>query len=315
MVALHPQVEALARAAALQEAEDPAELAAMRRDYVETAMRLGGALEPVGRIEDVIIARPEAEAGGAGLPARAYWPKAQAEPVGALIWLHGGGWCIGDLEGFDRVCRSLSNASGAVVISVDYRLAPEHPFPAAVVDADLAVAWATGHGATQLGFDPARVVIGGDSAGGNLATIAARHNPDALRAQLLVYPAVDAAMDSRSYREFADFTLLTADAMDFCWRTYLGGAPDGATADPDVSPLRARDLAGAPPALVVVAGHDVLRDEGVAYAEALEAAGVPVTLRRYDDMTHGFIRWGGVVDRTGELIRELGAHARAALHT
>jgi acetyl esterase len=311
VTALHPQLEALARAATLEEAEGPAELAAMRASYLETAVRLGGPLEPVERVEDVVIARPDDEAAGAGLRARAYWPKAPAEPVGALVWLHGGGWCVGDLDGFDRVCRSLANAAGAVVVSVDYRLAPEHPFPAAVHDADLAVAWATGHGARQLGYDPQRVVIGGDSAGGNLATVAARHNPTALRAQLLVYPAVDATMDSDSYHEFADFTLLTRDAMGWCWRTYLGA--DGPSADPDASPACAGDLSGMPPAYVAVAGHDVLRDEGVAYAQALEAAGVPVLLRRFDDMTHGFLRWGGVVDRTRELVADLGDRARAAL--
>jgi acetyl esterase len=307
---LHPQVVALANAAALQEADDPAELQAMRDEYVETAVRLGGALEPVDRVEDVVIARPGDEP---ALPARAYWPQA-LEPVGALVWLHGGGWCVGGLDGFDRVCRSLCNAAAAIVVSVDYRLAPEDPYPAAVQDADLAVAWATGHGAAQLGFDPARVALGGDSAGGNLATVAALHAPGALRAQLLVYPALDPAMDTDSYREFADFTLLTRDAMEWCWTTYLGGSLDGGrAAEPDASPLRAADLAGAPPAYIAVAGHDVLRDEGVAYARALEAAGVPVTLRDYDDMTHGFIRWGGVVDRTRELIAELGEHARAAL--
>jgi acetyl esterase len=312
MAALHPQVLALASAATLEEAEGPAALAAMRADYAQTAVRLGGALEPVSRIEDVVIARPGDEAGGAGLRARAYWPQAPAEPVGALVWLHGGGWCVGDLEGFDRVCRSLANAASATVVSVDYRLAPEHPHPAAVVDADLAIAWATGHGAAQLGYDQARVVVGGDSAGGNLATIAARHNRGAIRAQLLVYPAVDATMDSDSYREFCDFPLLTADAMGWCWRTYLGDAGTE-PADPDVSPLRAEDLAGSPPAFIAVAGHDVLRDEGIAYAEALRAAGVAVTLRNYEDMTHGFLRWGGAVDRTRELIAELGAQARAAL--
>jgi acetyl esterase len=118
-------------------------------------------------------------------------------------------------------------------------------------------------------------------------------------------------MDSDSYREFADFTLLTADAMDWCWRTYLGG--DGPSADPDASPSRATDLTGMPPAYVAVAGHDVLRDEGIAYARALEAAGVPVVLRHFEDMTHGFLRWGGVVDRTRELIADLGGQARRAL--
>src|SRR3954452_23920786 len=187
MAALHPQVEALADPAALQPSDDPPQLAAMRADYVETAIRLGGALEAVERVADVGVGRGDGEdARGPGLPARAYWPKT-VEPVGALVWLHGGGWCIGDLDGFDRVCRSLCNAAGAIVVSVDYRLAPEHPYPAAVEDADLAGAWATGHGAAQLGFDPARVAIGGDSAGGNLATVAALHAPGALAAQLLVY--------------------------------------------------------------------------------------------------------------------------------
>jgi acetyl esterase len=310
VAALHPQVAALANAAALQEADDPTELAAMRGEYLETAIRLGGAIEPVARVEDVVIARDGGDE--PGLPGRAYWPT-RLEPVGALLWLHGGGWCVGDLDGFDRVCRSLCNAAAAIVVSVDYRLAPEHPYPAAVQDADLAVAWASGHGAGQLGFDPARLAIGGDSAGGNLATVAARHAPRALRAQLLVYPALDAGMDTGSYRAFGDLPLLTREAMEWCWRTYLG--PEGAArdAEPDASPLRCQDLAGVPPAYIAVAGHDVLRDEGVAYARALEAAGVPVTLREYEDMTHGFIRWGGVVDRTRELIAELGAHARGVL--
>jgi acetyl esterase/lipase len=306
---IHPQLTEMLDAAALFEAATPEEFRAMRADYVEAAIRLGGALDPVDRAEDVVIARPGEDA---ALAARAYWPKA-VEPVGALVWFHGGGWCIGDLDGFDRVCRSLCNAAGAVVVSVDYRLAPEHRYPAAVRDADLAVAWATGHGAAQLGFDPARVAIGGDSAGGNLAAVASLHAPGTVRAQLLVYPVLDAAMDTDSYRAFGEVPLLTADAVAFCWRTYLGadGSPLGA--EPDASPLRADDLSGAAPAYIAVAGHDVLRDEGVAYARALEAAGVAVTLREFEDMTHGFIRWGGVVDRSHELHAELGAFARAAL--
>jgi acetyl esterase len=306
---LHPQLVELVDAAALFEATTPAEFKAMRDDYVETAIRLGGALEPVDRVEDVVIARPN---GGPGLAARAYRPTA-VEPVGALLWLHGGGWCIGDLDGFDRVCRTLCNAAGATVVSVDYRLAPEHRYPAAVEDADLAVAWAGGHGAAQLGFDAARLAIGGDSAGGNLAAVAALHAPGALRAQLLVYPVVDAGMDTGSYREHGDFPLLTRDAVAFCWKTYLGEEDFARGTEPDASPLRASDLSAAPPAYIAVAGHDVLHDEGVAYARALEAAGVPVTLRDFEDMAHGFIRWGGVVDRTHELVADLGEHARTAL--
>jgi acetyl esterase len=308
VAALNPQVEALATAAALREPNEPGELQAMRDEYVEAAVRLGGALEPVERVEEVVIARPGEES---ALRARAYWPRA-LEPVGALLWLHGGGWCVGDLDGFDRVCRSLCNAAGAIVVSVDYRLAPEHPYPAAVQDADLAVAWATSHGASQLGFESDRVAIGGDSAGGNLATVAALHAPGALRAQLLVYPVADASMDTDSYREFADLTLLTRDTMGWCWRNYLAGE-DARAAEPDASPLRARDLSGAPPAFIAVAGHDVLRDEGIAYARALSDAGVAVELRRYEDMPHGFMRWGGVVDRARELISEVGEHARGAL--
>jgi len=311
MAGLHPQVEALVGAAALQPTEDPDQLAAMRADYVETAIRLGGALEAVDRVEDVVIGRGDgADLRAPGLAARAYWPKT-VEPVGALVWLHGGGWCIGDLDGFDRVCRSLSNAAGAIVVSVDYRLAPEHPYPAAVEDATLAVDWATGHGAGQLGFDAARVAIGGDSAGGNLAAVAARHRRGALRAQVLVYPALDPAMDGASHREFGAVPMLTTEALEFCWRTYLGAAGDRSA--PDAAPLQADDLAGVAPAYIAVAGHDVLRDDGIAYAAALERAGVPVTLRRYEDMPHGFLRWGGVVDRARELIAELGDHARSAL--
>jgi acetyl esterase len=309
VAALHPQLAEMVDAAALFEAATPEEFRAMRDDYVQTAIRLGGALEPVSRVEDVVIARP---GGGAALAARAYWPTA-VDPVGALVWLHGGGWCIGDLDGFDRVCRSLCNAASATVVSVDYRLAPEHRYPAAVEDADLAVAWAIGHGAAQLGFDPARVAIGGDSAGGNLSAVASLHAKDALRAQLLVYPVVDAGMDTGSYREHGDFPLLTAEAVAFCWRTYVGGDDLARASEPDASPLRAADLSGAPPAYIAVAGHDVLHDEGIAYARALEAAGVPVTVRDFADMAHGFIRWGGVVDRTRELVADLGAFARDAL--
>src|SRR3954453_17331711 len=299
----------MADAAALFEANSAEELAAMRDDYVQTAIRLGGALEPVERVQDVVNGRHD---GGPAVPARAYWSRA-LEPVGALVWVHGGGWCIGDLEGFDRVCRSLCNAAGATVVSVDYRLAPEHRYPAAVEDADLAVAWAGGHGAAQLGFDPARVAVGGDSAGGNLAAVAALHAPGALRTQLLVYPVADAGMDTGSFREHGDFPLLTRDAVAFCWKTYLGDDDLARGTEPDASPLHAGDLSAAPPAYVAVAGHDVLHDEGVAYARALEAAGVPVTLRDFEDMAHGFIRWGGVVDPPHELVAALGEHARTAL--
>jgi acetyl esterase len=304
---LHPQVRALMELAFAQQGEpDPPDLQAERAAYLQTALELGGAVEPVARVADVVIPNVD----GGSLRARAYWPTVPAEALGVLIWLHGGGWYVGDVDSFDRVTRQLANTSGAVCVSVDYRLAPEHPFPAAVHDARAAVRWAAGHGASQLGTDPARVVVGGDSAGGNLATVAARHERAALRAQLLVYPALDATMASDSYCEFAEGLMLGTADMERCWDLYLG---DGDRGDPDVSPLRASDLAGLPPAYVAVAGHDVLRDDGLRYAEALRAAGVDVTLDRYDDMVHSFLRWGGVVERARELIVALGEYARARL--
>jgi acetyl esterase len=299
---LHPQVRALIEAAAIEE-DGPPDLEAERAAYLQSSVDLGGPLEDVARVEDVVI--PDAE--GGRMRARAYWPTVPADALGVLVWLHGGGWYVGDIESFDRVTRQLANASGAVCLSVDYRLAPEHPYPAAVRDARAAVAWAAADGAAQLGTDPARVVVGGDSAGGNLAAVAARHERDALRAQLLAYPALDATMAGDSYREFAAGLMLRAQDMEQCWRTYLG---DADRADPDVSPLNAHDLAGVPPAYIAVAGHDVLRDDGLRYADALRAAGVDVTVERYDDMVHSFLRWGGVVERARELIEALGEYAR-----
>jgi acetyl esterase/lipase len=301
---LHPQLREMAAAGGAVPT-DSSGLEAQRAAYAQTAIELGGAAEEVARVADVVVPRVD----GGRLAARAYWPRVPAERTGAIVWLHGGGWCVGDLPGFDRVARQLANASGAVCVSVDYRLAPEHPFPAAADDARAAVAWATGAGADQLGHDPARVLVGGDSAGGNIAAVAARHHRDRLLAQLLVYPAVDARMAGASYRE-RDLPLLPAEAMAYCWRSYLDGTdPD----DPDASPLRATDLAGVPPAFVAVAEHDVLRDDGLAYARALSEAGVAVRVERYDDMAHGFVRWGGLVDRARDLIEALAGFAREAV--
>jgi acetyl esterase len=295
-------------AAGLTRAEPgPADLEAERAAYLETSLKLGGPIEEVRQVQDVVI--PDGH--GGRLRARAYRPRVPADALGVLVWLHGGGWYVGDVEAFDRVTRQLANASGAVCLSVEYRLAPEHRYPAAVQDARAAVAWATGAGAEQLGTDAARVVVGGDSAGGNLAAVAARHARDALRAQVLVYPALDAAMTGESYLEFADGLILTAADMAQCWRIYLGDG--GANDDPDASPLAARDLHGLPPAYVAVAGHDPLRDDGVRYAAALRTAGVPVLLDRYDDMVHSFMRWGGVVERAGELIRAVSDFTREAI--
>jgi acetyl esterase len=302
---LHPQIRALVDTGPFASADTgPRDVEAERAAYRDLAVERGGPVEEVARVEDVLIP-------ATGVAARAYWPREPADELGVVVWLHGGGWYVGDVEAFDRVTRQIANRSGAVCLSVEYRLAPEHRYPAAVEDARAAVAWATGPGARRLGADPSRVVVGGDSAGANLAVAAARTARERLRAHLLVYPALDPTMASASYREFADGPILTAATMAFCWRTYLDDRAD--SSDPDAAPLAADDLAGLPPAYVAVAGHDPLRDEGLRYVERLREAGVPVRLDRYDDMAHGFIRWGGVVDRARELIAALGGFAREAI--
>lgn len=295
---VHPQIEALIAAQETAPEEDgPPSLEALRDRYLQIAVERGGAAKPVGAVEDLVVARDEA----GSIPARRYVPLHGPRVGGRLLWVHGGGWCLGNLDGFDRVCRALANAGGMEVLSIDYRLAPECPFPAGLDDVIAALAWA--------GRDGQPVVVGGDSAGANLATVALRRRRADARAQVLVYPATDATMRGASYRE-ADQRMLRATEMESCWAAYRGERAPG---DPDVSPLHAADLAGLPPALVVVAGHDVLRSDGEAYAEALRAAGVQVTLSVYEDMTHGFLRWTGVVDRSRELVEEAAAFAAAAL--
>ena len=300
MADVHPQIRALLDAPPPTLDTGPADLAALRAGYAQTARRLGGEPVPVARVQDVRIERE----GLPDVPVRAYVPLHSAPAPGAVVWLHGGGWVIGDLDGFDHVARELCDRSGQVVVSVDYRLAPEHPFPAALEDARAALCWAAGPGAAALGLRPGRVAIGGDSAGGQLAALAALGDPGLVRAQLLVYPALDPLRGSAAYREFADDPMLSAEEMRRCWAAYLGAAAPGAAAVPG-----ARDLRGAPPAFLAIAAHDPLRDDGVAYASALREAGVDVTVEVYDDMTHGFLRWGGVVARAHELLARLAAAA------
>jgi acetyl esterase len=220
------------------------------------------------------------------LAARVYRPDDEL-PLPTIVFFHGGGWVFGDLDTHDLQARSLCRGVGAVVLSVHYRVAPEDPFPAAVGDCLAALRWAA-QSMEQLGGDPDRLAVAGDSAGGNLATVVARlvrGEGPALAAQLLIYPVTDAAGDYRSRAEFAEGYYLTAEDMEWFERHYAGEAQ---RADPAISPVRAEDLSGQPPAIVVTAEFDPLRDEGEAYAAALQAAGVPVTLQRYEGMIHGF---------------------------
>jgi acetyl esterase/lipase len=272
-----------------------------RRDHLASTEAVGGPPEPVARVERV-------DAGG--VPVEIVVPEGAA---GGVLYLHGGGWVIGSPASYRPTVHALANASGAAVISVDYRLAPEHPFPAALEDAETALRWLWRE-AAGLGLDPERLAVAGDSAGGNLAAVLARRARDAggppLRFQLLVYPVADAAMDTPSFREFATGFRLTAEEMAECWRGYAG---DADRSGPDLSPLRATHLSGLPPALVITAAADPLRDEGEAYAAALRDAGVPVELRRVPGTIHGFWRWLAVAEVSRATVREAGAALRAAL--
>jgi acetyl esterase len=224
----------------------------------------------------------------AGLPARLYRPTREAG-LPLIVYFHGGGFVMGSVADSDPLCRSLANASGCAVLSVEYRLAPEHKFPAAVEDACAATAWAASH-APGLGCDAARLAVAGDSAGGNLAAVTALHARDrgapAIARQLLIYPATDMAGEYASVAEHGEGLLLTRADMAWFGGHYLRGEAD--RADPRASPLRWGSHAGLPPAMIVTAEYDPLRDEGEAYAQRLRAAGVEVDLRRAAGMTHGF---------------------------
>jgi len=311
---LHPQVAALF----VPDLEKSTDLGELRAAYADTARRLGGPPEDVAHAQDIVIPRAVEDGDLPPIPARYYLPTTFADgPAGVLVWFHGGGWFLGDIPGIDPACRAICNASGHAVLAVDYRLAPEHPFPAGLEDAWHAVLWAAGDaGAQMLAIEPGRVVVGGDSAGGNLAVAAARRARDAgvdLLGQVLAYPALDPARESASYEEFADGPMLTAAEMAIAWNAYVGGDAAARAGEPDLAPLSAPSFAGLAPAYVAVAEIDPLRDDGLRYAEALRGAGVAVDVRVHDGMAHGFLRWGGVVDEALVLLAGLGGAARALL--
>lgn len=222
-----------------------------------------------------------------GVPARLYRPRTDVE-LGLYVYFHGGGWVIGDLETHDDICRAIANRSGHAVLSVDYRLAPEFPFPTPLNDCLVATSWAYDH-ARDLGCDPTRLAVGGDSAGGNLAAVVALETKVPLRCLVLVYPVTDATQRHLSYDENSDGPILTKAAMTWFIDHYLSGG--ASPSDPRVSPLLASDaaLAKLPPTLVITAEFDPLRDEGEAFALRLSALGVPTSLVRYYGQIHGFI--------------------------
>jgi len=228
-------------------------------------------------------------AGPAGpIPVRIYWPRESEEALPALVWYHGGGWTIGSIDGADANCRRLATLADCVVISVDYRMGPEDPFPAAVDDAYAIAVWAV-QNAPRMNIDPARVAVGGDSAGGNLSAVVCQLLRDrggpTLAHQLLVYPATDAACDTPSYEENAAY-VLTPEVMGWFYDNYC--PPEVDRLQPMVSPLRHTSFAGLPSATLVTAEYDPLRDEGMAYADALASAGVPVQAKCYPGQIHTF---------------------------
>jgi acetyl esterase len=249
------------------------------------------------------------------IPARVYTPRTLRQSDGlapCLVFFHGGGWVIGDLDSHDVACRKLADEGQLIVISVDYRLAPEDKFPAAVDDAFAATAWIADH-ARELGIDATRLVVGGDSAGGNLAAVVAisarERNGPSISGQVLIYPATDFAMMHPSHREPETSILLTHTVIRWFRDHYLNSPADAKNWR--ASPARAETLAGLPPAFVMTAGADPLRDEGEEYARRLERAGVPVTYRTFPGQFHGFFTMGKLLEQANVATRDIGAWLRA----
>jgi acetyl esterase len=276
------------------------------REMILQMRELAGPPEPVAKVEDSQIPTP-----GGKIPVRVYTPDGTG-PFPLLVYFHGGGWVIGTVDTVDAPCRALANRAGCVVVSVDYRLAPEHKFPAAPEDC-YAVTRSVAEGAAADG-DPARIAVGGDSAGGNLAAAVAlmardRGGPP-ISFQLLVYPVTNHDYSTASYQENAEGYLLTKNGMVWFWDHYLQSEEDGR--NPYASPLLATDLSGLPPALVLTAEFDPLRDEGEAYAARLRDAGVQVEARRYDGMIHGCFQMAGILDRSKEILDDAATALRRA---
>jgi acetyl esterase len=277
-------------AAPMSQGTPEAARAAFRYMTVDLRRRRPESIVPVKETEDVVI---PSDAGD--IPARIYRPDATEHPLPTVVFVHGGGFVIGDIETHDNQARAICAGSDAVVVSIDYRLAPEAPWPAAVHDAQAAVRWAADN-VELLGGDPDRLAVAGDSAGGNICavtTLLCRDGGPELAAQLLIYPSTDLDPEAsyQSRVDNAEGYFLTADEMTWFRNHYAGDADHS---DPSLSPLRADDLSGLPPAVVVTAEFDPLRDEGEAYAAALLAAGVDVDLQRYDGMVHGFFDMGSL---------------------
>ncbi len=303
MTTLHPQLQALAQRqqAAGLPAMSTLEPAAARARFALSRAAFGKGPD-LASVTDRRIERD-----GHSVPVRLYAPDA---PVGICVYFHGGGWVLGDLEDFDSLMRELAARSNCVIVATDYRLAPEHPFPAALDDAATATRWAAEQGGRLFGLPP-RVAVGGDSAGGNLAaaTALALAPHLSIPLQLLFYPVVDCEFERESYRRFGAGLLLTAADMRWFFSQY---AQPGQWKDPRIAVLQAPGLSSAPPTWIAIAAHDVLADECRAFAHRLAAAGVAVTSRDYGDLMHGFARMYGLVDSANHALDEAATALKAA---
>jgi acetyl esterase/lipase len=282
-----------------------------RQLFLETRPASTPTPPAIGSVRNLVAETPQG-----AIPLRMYRPAGVPEStrLPAYVYFHGGGWVIGDLETHDVLCRQLTAASAASVVSVDYRLAPEHKFPAAADDAWAATRWIVAH-AAELGLDAGRLAVGGDSAGGNLAAVVALMARDAggpaIRQQVLIYPVTDVMRETGSYADFAEGYMLTRDSMRWFIAHYLRSRDDAR--DWRVSPLRVPSLAGLPPALIVTAGFDPLRDEGEMYAGRLRDAGVMVDYVCYGGMVHGFAGMGKLIDTAQRAVSLIGDTLRQAL--
>ncbi len=302
---LHPQVRAIRDRLEADQVPSlftlPIEEARARD--VRSALTTAGTLEPVAEVRDLVIPGPAGD-----LAARLYRPAvagsvAAGSALPAMVYFFGGGWSLGTLDTSDAVCRRITNLAGCASVAVSYRLAPENKFPAAVEDCYAGTAWVAAH-ADELGIDSARLAVAGDSSGGNLAAAVAllareRGGPRLIH-QLLVYPNTDYRADTDSMREVTDKYFFNPNAISWYWGMYLAAPADGE--NPLASPMRAADVSGLPPATVITADYDPLRDESELYAKKLADAGVPTEVIRYDGMMHGFFTMIGILDVAREAV-------------
>jgi len=304
---LDPQAAALIASLAGGTPVEQMTLEESRAALEERCRLTAGMPRDVARIMDGSVPGP-----GGAIRTRTYAPNASGAMPG-LVFFHGGGWVRGSLQTHDSLCRALANDAGCVVVSVDYRMAPEHTFPAAIDDCFAATRWVAEH-ATELDIDPRYLAVAGDSAGGNLAAavthIARGAGGPHLAYQVLLYPVTDFNLETPSYVRNAEGYMLTRQAMRYYWQCYLARPDDGS--DVRASPLRATDFSGLPPALVITAEFDPLLDEGRAYADKLRAAGVPVTYSEYAGMVHGFMTSAGVLDQGQRAIGEMASALQTA---